>query len=180
MTGITTFEFAHEETRTGIVLQVAGVSGPRTARTVAELAFEFAGEQSAPPVSDPGWWAIMFGMAGQSFGQASVQRVANRAETHVTVQVARARMIEIRPDWPLVRFGPSGRWHDLRGEAALRHGPSDRELLEYGATLPVDAGVAGEALEPVGVLELDRMFDLGVIEWRRGADGMVRLHGAGS
>lgn len=171
----TTFEFGHEGTRTGIVVQVDGISGPRTARAVGELAFELAGQESAPPVTDPGWWAIVFGWAGNSFGRARVQRVVERAETHVTVQVARGRLIEVRPDWPLVRFMES-RWTDLRGEAALRHGPSDSELRAYAATIAVDGGE-----EPLSLEFLASAFEQGVIEWRMDdRTGRWTLRGAGA
>lgn len=161
MTDLLTIELAHEGTRTGIIVQVTGVPPGRAARRLLESAFELAGAAPVRQVTDPGWWAIVVGWAAAAYGPASVQRVPDRADRHAVMRVERGRMLEVRPAWPMVRLSPTSPWLDLRGEAALQHGPSDSELVEYRRTLAFEEG------EP-SVEDLARMFDLGVIEWAPG------------
>lgn len=165
--GHATVELGHEGSRTGIIVQLDATS-QRVVRMILERAFDMAGEQKRLRVDDPGWWALLVGMAAlQLSGTASIQRVPFPGELHVVVRVERGRMLEDRPLWPMVRFVPDGGWYDLRGESALAHGPSDVELREYAAAVGVDAPVS----------ELVRMFELGVLEWEPGAirDGRRRL-----
>lgn len=161
-----TFELGHESTRNGIVVQVDGISSQHEARAVASDALELAGGwPTPPPVCDPGWWAIVVGWAATRWGDSSVQRTIQRSHTHVRFRVERCRMLELRPDWPMVQLRDGGPWLDLRSEAALRRGPSDSELLEYAKRMP-EPTILGQ--KKLTVAELARMFEVGVLEWEPG------------
>lgn len=168
----TTFEIKRESTRHGIFIEVEGTDSIQAARKMSALAFELAGSQSIRRVTDPGWWALMFGWACVGFGPARVLRTPLHADRHVVVRVEAGRLAEYRPDWPMVLLTDGGGWVDPRGPAALRHGPSDRELREFADS----RGLV------VTIEELMRMFDMGVVEWDgRPQDGYRRkLRGAGS
>lgn len=164
-TDLLTIEVGHESTRNGIIVQIDGVRSGRAARRLLEDAFEIAGCATVRAVTDPGWWAIIVGQAALEVGPASIQRVPDRAVRHAALRVERGRMLEVRPAWPMARLSPSGPWLDLRGEAALQHGPSDAELLEYAKRMP-EPTILGQ-FKPT-VAELARMFDMGVLEWESG------------
>ena len=153
----TTFEIKHEGTRTGIVIE-AGDFNAHVCRVVAKNAIEHAACKPTGNVTDPGFWAICVGAACLEAGPASVQRVVERGARNVVFWVERGRMLEVRPEWPMVQMAPSSPLLDLRGRLALRRGPSDAALLAYRETLDFREG------EP-SVDDLHRMFDLGVIEW---------------
>ncbi len=156
--GHATVEIGHTESRTGIIVQVG--KSRTEVRTLLERAFDVAGRQLRRGVTDPGWWAACVCAAGIEMGLSpSVQRVPSRGEVHVLLAVERGRMVEDRPPWPLVQLRIDGPWLDLRGEAALRLGPSDDELRAYADGAGVDAPA----------FELARMFELGVLEWTPGA-----------
>lgn len=154
-----TVEFGHRESRTGIIVELDGVRSGEL-RAVLESMFERAGStpSRACRIVDPGWWSAVLCAAALDRGVvALVQRVPARAVTHAVVVVERGSMVELDPAWPLVRIGHSGAWVDMRGESALARGPSGADLDEYAA------------VSAVGVprVELRRMFDMGVLEWRR-------------
>lgn len=143
-------------TRQGIVVQLDGVTSTPVLRHVLELAFDVAGDQSPLRVDDPGWWAVLVGWAGmRTTGAASVQRVLLPGELHAVLVTEPGSIADVHPLWPLARLRPGGRWLDLRGETALRHGPSNGELEAYNYQLE----------RPQDVATLRRMFDQGVIEW---------------
>lgn len=158
-----TIEIGHEGVRNGFILRIDSVTSSQRLRAILERAFEIAGEMPKPMTWSAGWWAIMVGVAANEVARCELLRVPERFARHVVVRVPRSRsMLDNYPDWPDVRLAATRPWLDLRGPAALRHGPSDAELLRYGAGAGID--------EPAS--ELRRMFDLGVLEWSQApADG---------
>jgi hypothetical protein len=153
----TTFEIKHSGVRTGIVIE-AGDMSAHVARVVARNAYEYAACKPTGNVTDPGFWAICVGAACLEAGPASVQRVVARGDRNVVFWVERGRMLEVRPEWPMVQLAPTSPVLDLRGRLALRRGPSDAALLAYRETLAMREGAPS-------VDDLHRMFEQGVLEW---------------
>lgn len=170
--GYGTIEVGHASTRTGIVVQVDGCTSAQVLRHLVELAFDVAGDQHPLAVHDPGWWAVLLGWAGmRTTGAASIQRVLVPGELHAILVVEKSRMLEDHPLWPMLRVRPTSQWVDCRGETALRHGPADAELANYGE----------QVAHGMDVPTLRSMFDQGVIEWEAGivSKGRRRLVPAG-
>lgn len=152
-----TIEIGHEETRNGVTVELPGVPSEEMMRRLVRGAYNLVANMhpDARSMTTPGWWAVVIGWQGMRFGAASVQRVADRGAVHGVLVVPRARMAEVHPPWPLFRSSWDGPLRDLRSGAALKEGPSDRELLEYAA------GAGAEAK----LRELRRMWDSGVLAW---------------
>lgn len=157
--GYATIEVGHAESRTGIIVQLDGVTTHDRVRLVLESAFDRAGRIRAHRVTDPGWWAALIAASALDVvGTASIQRTPARAAVHSILVVERGSMVNPRPLWPLARLRPSSSWLDLRGETALAVGPSDAELEAYARAAGID----------VPTSELLRMFNFGVLEWESG------------
>lgn len=161
--GLSTIEVLHRGARVGVVIETS-VTSPARLRVLLEATFDLAGRQSRRLVTDPGWWAACVAATAISAGQScSIQRVVDRAELHARLLVERGTLLGEYPAWPMATLMDGGAEIDLRGEAALRHGPSDAELAEYRTTLPLAPG------EPrVSIAELRRMFELGVLGFEPG------------
>ncbi len=154
-----TIEVGHDGARSGMIVEVDEVRGGERLRALLEQAFDVAGAQRRRDPASPGWWVACICAAGIQAGLVCrVQRVPGRAYHHALVLVERAPMLAEHPDWPLTRLHPAAPWLDLRGETALRRGPSDGELLAFGASKRLN--------EPA--IELRRLFELGVLEWEPG------------
>ena len=167
---LATFEIGRSSWNDGIVVEVHASMTVHVARAVMVEAFERAGAQPLSPddICTPGWWAVHIGAAAMNFGPTRIQRVIERGIRHTVVLVSNRSLAVQRPDWPLVRFAPTTDWYDLRGEAALRHGPSVTELAMYREA----AGVLPSAMSDA---DLVRAFEDGVLEWMPGeARGRLR------
>jgi hypothetical protein len=140
------------------VLEVESTSS-QVNRVVLSDAFELAGRASVRLVGDPGWWAACVAAAYVNFGlPVAVQRVVERHELHGRVIVESMALAVEHPDWPKVILPGANTELDLRGEAALRLGPSDADLVEHAMGLD----------HPLSLPDLRRMFELGVLRWRAG------------
>lgn len=159
--GGATVEVKRASTRTGVILEVDSTSS-RMDRVILSDAFDLAGRASNRLVHDPGWWVAVVAAAYVNFGLLCVvQRVPERLDRHIELIVESASFGCTHPEWPMVTLAPGAPALDLRGEAALRLGPTDGDLAAYAAALPTIEGKPNRS-------DLRRMFDMGVIGWESG------------
>lgn len=159
--GGATIEVKRESTRIGVILEVDSTSA-RMDRVILSDAFDLAGRASNRLVHDPGWWVAVVAAAYVNFGLLCVvQRVPERLDRHIEVIVQPSSFGCEHPEWPMVTLAPGAPALDLRGEAALRLGPTDGDLISYAAALPTIEG------KPT-LADLRRMFDMGVLGWEPG------------
>lgn len=162
-----TIEVAHPESKSGIIVRVELIRALSGVEILLAETMELAASVplNARRVNDPGWWAgLICATALEGHYPASIMRGAHRSCRHASLIVARGVMIEDWPEWPVVRLGLSKILLDLRGEAAMRLGPSDSDLLAY-------AEREGKSDE-WGVVLLRNMFDQGVLAWGQSSEGV--------
>lgn len=155
-----TVEIGREGWRQGITIScITDKPTVHVLRATLNLAFEHAGGRSFSPMdmTAPGWWAIHVATAMMEIGPTRVQRIHQRARRHGVMLVADADLSVAQADWPLVRLAPTMPWLDLRGEAALRHGPTDTELAMYREA----SGIGPETTDG----DLRYAFEHGILEW---------------